>query len=197
MTACPACRAPAAPPAVVGDRGASAVTAAVKNSAISPSAETKPVPDQTKTVLVSDIEKIPLKGEKTKTVSDAPIGCLGALDIPYALRRSRDGTLMYPELRACAMNTSAPSAVSTTDTRTFDVTDPTALTAVTDADLNALLSDHTLTVEQRQPIYREAHRREDRVKARARIEKMKAAMAAKEAAKKDASCGPTEQLPPA
>ena len=57
------------------------------------------------------------------------------------------------------------------------------VTLVSEPELARLLEDHTLNVHQRQPIYREAHRREDLRKSRLRIEKMKETMAAKKAAK--------------
>lgn len=128
----------------------------------------------------------------TAPVTDATIGCLDALDIPYFLRRNPDGTLMYPELSKCrTATTSALSADQAIPGHISDVIVPTVLTDVTQDQLMEWCSSPELTIDQRQPILRELRRREDRAKAKARIEKMKADMA-----EKDASCGTKERSPP-
>lgn len=123
---------------------------------------------------------------KTDLVSDEDVRCTGPaptfdalfggtiLDIPPFLERNRDGTFAHPELLGeggCFDWT--PNADRCPEHRDWS--------QETDQVLLDNLNSPDLSLTDRQPIYQELHKREDKKKALARIADMKAKKAAKAA----------------
>lgn len=86
------------------------------------------------------------------------------LTIPEYLKRNKDGTFvqMRGEGRDVVFKPRLP---------------PVNHAALSEGELNAMLDDLSLTLLERQPIYKELRAREDKRKAYARIEKLKASKA--------------------
>jgi hypothetical protein len=108
-------------------------------------------------------------------VTVAETALTGMPDIPEFLRRAPDGSFMYPREK----NHDEP-CMDVVGCTVAPV--PVVFSEQTDMALFEALESSELTLVERQPIYLELRRREDRKKSLARIAEMKDKKAAKESA---------------